>query len=151
MGRLHDEFFKQNGTEHDELALKLMRDGSAEWILRRMFRIEPDNVTSEMEKLCKSGYVIIGYADFVINAWYNDSDERYLIICEIKPRVSDWGAVVRQLKTYMDLLRKEHGVVLIDVWGIIITKTIPDLDIRKFLLKEKIAILAPCKRIHGGN
>jgi hypothetical protein len=105
----------------------------------------------ETEVICKSGSFIMGYADVVISMIQSDSlyaecngfefHEKHERICktlvEIKPTIEDAGAVIRQLKTYYDILRNErYTLSMVIVSG----ESIPD-DIEALLNHEKIRVI----------
>ena len=105
----------------------------------------------ETEVLCKNGGFIIGYADFVvthsfkttISASYLEhkfkrtftSTSRTLV--EVKPKLNDVGAVLRQLKTYHNILsRNDDNLSMCIVSG---EKVQP--HIMKLLEHEKVKVV----------
>jgi hypothetical protein len=128
MSRFHDEFFKQKGPKHDELVMKcISKDGInkildplkpltyCEYFIKnhkeyggaKILNIDEDY---ETEVICKNGNFIIGYADIVYTILLQTDinhyslPHRYQCVIEAKPEMNDVGAVVRQLKTYADIL-----------------------------------------------
>jgi len=112
----------------------------------------------EAEAICKrdTGF-IIGYADLlsdfklnvvrevIINdaeTWrISNEDLNLRLVAEAKPKPTSWGSPHRQLKTYMDLLKKPQGLNRLPTAGIIPTfsKALP--KIHKILEKDNIFII----------
>ncbi len=116
----------------------------------------------ETEVICKSRDFIIGYADLVIKTTaegklstqlqYGGKEcsvfpamvqrRVYYTIIEIKPEISDIGAVIRQLKTYKDSLLKQDGYKNSDDVSLaIVTESEVKDSIKKYLEHEGIHII----------
>jgi len=109
--------------------------GTVDFIIEK---IETE-IFSETEVLCKSGSFILGYADMIFHLnetyytvhdidcegrqWYEDGkiseapsqigwQTNVHVVIEVKPELKEIGSVLRQIKTYMDVLRIQHGVLV---------------------------------------
>jgi hypothetical protein len=131
MTKFHDELLKQQDPEHDELVANILEsiDAIAELIYPKTGEIVisgfiyPTNHKHKdrtiygikIEKLITgSNGFLVGYAD-VIAKIYEDWGEKYrggearmhyfpYLIIDAKPKLTDFGAVTRQIKTYQSLL-----------------------------------------------
>jgi hypothetical protein len=114
----------------------------------------------ETEVLCKNGSFIMGYADMVIKTervvgiitavefnkttcsiypFYNLKEDIYTIV-EVKPELNDIGAIIRQLKTYKEILSKtelrDDGPI-----AMVIATPVEVTDaVEKYLLHEGINV-----------
>jgi len=120
--------------------------------------LESYEVDWEAEAICKrdTGF-IIGYADLlsdfklnvvrevIINdaeTWrISNEDLNLRLVAEAKPKPTSWGSPHRQLKTYMDLLKKPQGLNRLPTAGIISTFSKAPPKIHKILEKDNIFII----------
>jgi hypothetical protein len=150
MSKFHEEFFGNKTPEHDELMVWLHRNiESIKEKLTPNKAEEWDDI--ETEVLCKSrNDFIIGYADAVLTKmgsptnWGRTSGER--IVFEIKPKIDSWGGPLRQIKTYMDILKIQHTPFQQDAdryntQGYIITYTELSDDVKNIFKKENVEII----------
>jgi len=168
MSRFHDEFFQQRGIEHDRLILKcLSKEGQIKILSDIDFQKDGEEavqltkhdepITSllidyETEVLCKSvsGF-IIGYADIVFTLQVRTSESphdpltyvKYII--EVKPKINDFGAVLRQLKTYKSVLERAKsryvGPITIPIRMIIVTTSSVPCDVIEYLAHEQVRLV----------
>ena len=109
----------------------------------------------ETEKICKSGNFIVGYADVVFTfhfniktdliiseswTWKNFSDirKKLLVVVECKPVLKSWGGPLRQIKTYMDILRDDSDYL---TRGIITTFSDVSEEYKKILAAENVFVV----------
>jgi len=90
-----------------------------------------EDISHETEKICKSNNsFIIGYSDVVFTFTYSTSinlkiKEGFIwrewkpkesfsikIVVDAKPELKSWGGPLRQLKTYMDCLHAQYGILV---------------------------------------
>lgn len=177
MSRFHDEFFKQKGTEHDNLLIKFVSELDDcdlvydiqnyiyKYCKAKNYETSDYIEKYETEVLCKNGTFIIGYADVVFSVTlphknsneYNPLPLKYQCIMEIKPQLTDAGAVLRQLKTYADILKiydqfyyvKSQENPFADARRgrvipgnlMIVTKTKPDDSVINYLEHEGVRVI----------
>ncbi|MHC1602094.1 MAG: hypothetical protein ACXQS4_02565 [Methermicoccaceae archaeon] len=139
MSKFHDEFFHRGTPEHDRLVLQTIaaRDEIVESILKDY---DEGKVLYQTEVICRSGRndFIVGYADLVLH--YTPSSETAkctTFIVECKPKLDSWGDTLRQLKTYMDLLRWRYETKQV---GLITTYSAVDDAVRQILAHEGVAV-----------
>lgn len=162
--KIDDEYL--NTSSHDELVLKLLDKLYLRLVfLDGLLPKIPDNslwkITSiESEYPIKSGQFIIGYWDIVIicesdyknAAGYYDEEKRKWIsekiregfeprifLVECKPKISSFGKVLRQLKTYTSypLYIQKKGT---ETKVILFT---PDLRFKKAFESQGISVMSP--------
>jgi|GEM_PF-5569308 len=124
-------------------------------------------VDIEPEKICKNGNFIIGYADIKSSfsveyrldckiddnwVWKNYSSAKLFVdvVVECKPDLSTWGGPLRQVKTYMDIIRCNNERDLYNdrerrsekriVIGLFTTYSVLPEKIKELLKKENIFV-----------
>lgn len=128
--------------------------------------LESYKVDWETEKICKreTGY-IFGYADVVFDfqlkirkdfiisdmeTWrgYDYGEVNLRVAVEAKPKLTSWGAPLRQLKTYMDLLKPSfsHTRNNLPIAGVISTFSRIPRKTHKILEKENVYVITFTKK-----
>lgn len=148
MPKFHDEFFRRSTPSHDELvALTLDNIEQVVKMVCEKKGIESSFIRShvETEKICKArnGF-IIGYIDvlgkFTFALWDEENINLNLVI-DAKPELKSWGGPLRQIKTYMDVLRTDLFYTGGEIYGVFTTfSTISDRH-RKILENEKVYVV----------
>ncbi len=81
-------------------------------------------IEKETESICRSGNFIIGYVDVVAiidfdlkrsaqldDNWtwddFSTSKKSLILVIDAKPKLKSWGGPLRQIKTYMDIIKNE--------------------------------------------
>jgi hypothetical protein len=110
-----------------------------------------NDVNYETEIICRNGNFIIGYADLLIsisqkaevNAEFQEFkfneyyESAFYTLVEVKPKLNDIGAAIRQLKTYHHILKmKYQNLSMVIVSG----ENVPE-NTQNFLEHEKIRVL----------
>jgi len=135
MSKFHDEFFHRGTPEHDRLVLQTI--AARNEIVSFIF--DEGVVEYQTEVICKgrNGF-IIGYADIVFQYTpINEDAKGVAFIVECKPTLNSWGDTLRQLKTYMDLLRFKLNM---EQFGLIITYSTVDTETIGVLLHENVGL-----------
>lgn len=145
-------FVSDKYNKQEEEVLK-----KGEWKKGRLLKRDVFQVDDyHTEVLCKSGDFIVGYADLVAylsfkrfyhlkiedSTWTNFYDkiiEDKKVIIEVKPKVKDFGAILRQIKTYMDTLKDNP-------YGMIVTYSDISNEMRELLKKEGVFVVSLDKK-----
>lgn len=122
-----------------------------EWTkVEPIISVDDPVVTYEAEVICKHGNFIVGYADllFLVSTvvkrslklsedwvWKDILTKKYgeRMIVDAKPELTDFGAVLRQIKTYMNVLRVPRGVV--------VTYSDPPAELIELLKNEAVYVV----------
>lgn len=122
-----------------------------EWTkVEPLVSVDDPVVTYEAEVICKNNNFIVGFADLLFQArtivrmslklsedwvWKDlrtkEYDERMIV--DAKPELTDFGAVLRQIKTYMNVLRVPRGVV--------VTYSDPPAELIELLKNEAVYVV----------
>ncbi|MFA5458442.1 MAG: hypothetical protein WC261_12510, partial [Synergistaceae bacterium] len=120
---------------------------------------------AETEALVKNGTFIIGYADAIIDLTYNINvsyqlddnwrmdggsfQPRVRVLVEAKPKITSIGEVIRQLKTYKDIIQRvcttttgwiSGGYEMLPVFPVIATYSKLQDDALEYLKNEGITV-----------
>ncbi len=159
MSKFHEEFFRRTTPNHDKLTIYLHKnlDNLLNFLnIKNTLYSDIQKIKFETEVICKSNNFIIGYADAVLtiietshdkegewfDLWmkrYRDDLIRYKIIFELKPCLTSWNGVLRQIKTYMDVLPKSSCFA--NNRGVILTFSDVDLESRFILARENVDVI----------
>ena len=129
--------------------------------------VEITNISqkAETEALVKNGTFIIGYADAIIDLTYNINvsyqlddiwrmdggsfQPRVRVLVEAKPKITSIGEVIRQLKTYKDIIQRvcttttgwiSGGYEMLPVFPVIATYSKLQDDALEYLKNEGITV-----------
>lgn len=120
------------------------------------FEVQNIEISKETEVIVRNGAFIIGYADAVIELVYKgsvnyqidgkwtwkafDIDKKVKILIEAKPKLTSIGEVIRQLKTYKQIIEHCSSYVY-KIYPIIVTYTKLDEDAIDYLRNEDISVV----------
>lgn len=114
-------------------------------------------MSKETEVIIKNGTFIIGYADAIIDLVYKGTidfeiepnwtwknaqkiDRKVRILVEAKPKITSIGEVIRQIKTYRDILKTKDREEC-EIFSVIATYSILDEDALEYLRNEHISVI----------
>jgi len=144
------EYFDKT-TPYTKVSAKLLPHGQETVDALLFVRESEFKIDHETEVLCRNNGFIVGYADLVLRLsgllklsakikddWtWKDFDTVPLgetkIVVEVKPEIKQCLQVLRQLKTYMEMLRIHRGAIA--------TYSALDKDTIELLKHEKIAVV----------
>lgn len=117
-------------------------------------------ISKETEVIIKNGSFILGYADALINLVYKGSvdfeiepkwtwknaqeiNRKIRILIEAKPKVTSIGEVIRQLKTYRDIIEANdrHSGEGNRIYSVIVTYSVLNEDELEYLKNENISVV----------
>lgn len=117
-------------------------------------------VSKETEVIMRNGKFIIGYADALIDLVYKGSvdfeiepgwtwknaqeiDRTVKILIEAKPKVTSIGEVIRQLKTYRDIIKENDQRIGVQtpIFSVIVTYSVLTEDELEYLRNEDISVV----------
>lgn len=126
----------------------------------KKINISEIEVSKETEVIIKNGTFIIGYADALLDLTYkgnvdfeiepgwtwknaNEIDERVRILIEAKPKINSIGEVIRQIKTYRDIIKSNDARSGRDykIFSVITTYSILSEEELEYLKNEDISVV----------
>lgn len=96
--------------EHDEMILWLLQEDNLRKLLRKDKDIEIKEIKTEVPVIAGSNHYIMGYIDLVVRVNWMETDlegnrkiaDTFVLYYEIKPKIDNFGAIVRQINKYRE-------------------------------------------------